>query len=50
LSLVGLDGTVSVDGVTECVNDSAEHALTDGDIDDGSGSLDDITLLDLSIK
>ena len=49
LALVALDGTVTVDGVTEGVNDSAEHALTDGDIDDGAGSLDDITLLDLSI-
>lgn len=49
LALVGLDGTVTVDGVTESINDSAEHALTDGDIDDGAGSLDDITFLDLSI-
>lgn len=49
LSHVGLDGSLTVDGVTESVNDSAEHTLTDGDIDDGTGSLDDITLLDLSI-
>lgn len=49
LSHVGLDGSVAVDGVTEGVHDSAEHALTDGDIDDGAGSLNDISLLDLSI-
>lgn len=48
LALVGLDGAEAVDGVTEGVHDSAEHALTDGHIDDGAGSLDDITLLDLS--
>lgn len=48
LAHVGLDGTVTVDGVAESVNDSAEHALTNGDIDDGTGSLDNITLLDLS--
>jgi hypothetical protein len=40
---------VTVNGVTESVNDSAEHALTNGDIHDGTGSLDNITLLDLSI-
>lgn len=50
LALVGLDGAETVDGVTEGVNDSAEHALTDGHIDDGAGSLDDISLLDLSIQ
>lgn len=49
MSHVGLDGSLAVDGVTEGVNDSAEHALTDGDIHDGTGSLDNITLLDLSI-
>lgn len=50
LSLVGLDGSVTVNGVTESVNDSAEHTLTNGDVDDGTGSLHDITLLDLSIS
>ncbi len=49
LSHVALDGAVTVDGVTEGVNDSAEHALTDGDIDDGTSSLDNITFCDLSI-
>ena len=45
-----LDGTVSIDGVAESVNDSAKHALTNGDIDDRTSSLDNITFLDLSIK
>jgi hypothetical protein len=49
LSHVALDGALTVDGVTEGVNNSAEHALTDGDIDDGTSSLDNITFLDLSI-
>ena len=48
LALVGLDWAVAVDGVAEGVDDSAEHALADGDVDDGAGSLDDVTLLDLS--
>ena len=49
-TFVGLDGAFAIDGVTERVNDSSEHALTDGHIDDGSGCLDDITFLDLSIR
>jgi hypothetical protein len=44
------DGTHSVDRVTEGVDDSAEHALADGNIDNGSGSLDDITFLDFSVS
>ena len=47
-ALVGEHGALSVDGVTEGVDDSAEHALADGHINDGSGSLDDIALLNLS--
>lgn len=47
-TLVSADGTLAIDGVTEGVDDSAEHALADGDINDGAGSLHDITFLDLS--
>ena len=50
LAHVALDGTVTVNGVSEGVNDSAEHALTNGHVDDGAGSLDNITFLDLSIE
>ena len=47
-TLVGDDGALSVDGVTERVNDSAEHALADGHVNDRSGSLDDVAFLNLS--
>lgn len=50
LSHVTLDGALAVNGVTEGVNDSSEHAFTDGHIDDGTSSLDNITFLDLSIR
>lgn len=49
LAHVRLNGAETVDGVSKGVNDSAEHALTNGHIHDGSSSLDDITFLDLSI-
>jgi hypothetical protein len=49
-ALGGVDGAVAVDGVAEGVDDSAEEALTDGNIDDGTGSLDDIAFLDLSAR
>lgn len=50
LAHVGLDGAKAVDGVTEGVHDSAEHALTNGHIDDRTGSLDDVAFLDFSIE
>lgn len=49
LSLGGLDGSLSVDGVSEGVQDSSDHLVSDGDVDDGSGSSDDITFSDFSI-
>jgi hypothetical protein len=49
LSLVGEDGTLTIDRVTEGVDDTTEHAMTDGDIDDGTGSLDNISFLNFSI-
>jgi hypothetical protein len=48
LAEVALNGSLTVDGVTESVDDTAEHALSDGDIDDRTSSLDNITFLDLS--
>jgi len=45
---VSLDGSMTVDGVTEGVNNSSEETLTDGDIDDRSSSLDDIAFLNFS--
>jgi len=50
LSLVRQDGTFTIDGVAEGVDNTSEHALTDGDIHDRTSSLDNITFLDLSIS
>lgn len=47
---ISIDGTETVDGVTEGVDNSSKEALTDGNIDDRSGSLDDIAFLDLSVQ
>lgn len=47
--LVVVDGTLSVNGGTKSIENSAEHLLTDGNIDNGSSSLDNITFLDSSI-
>ena len=49
LSLIGEDGTLTVDGVAESVDNAAEHTVTDGDVDDGTGSLDNISFLNFSI-
>lgn len=49
LSLGGLDGSLSVDGVSEWVQNSSDHLVSDGDVNDGSGSSDDITFSDFSI-
>jgi len=50
LAEIALDGTVTIDGVAEGVDNTTEHALTDGDINDRTSSLDNITFLDLSIS
>jgi hypothetical protein len=41
----GLDGTLSVDGVTESVDDTSEHLRSDGNVDNVSGTLDGISFL-----
>jgi len=48
LSLVRQDGTFTINGVAEGVDDTAEHAGTDWDIDDGAGSLHNISFLNFS--
>jgi hypothetical protein len=48
-SLGGLEGTLAIDGVTEGVNDTAEKLHTDGNVDNLTGTLDDLTLLDETI-
>ena len=48
-SVLGLDGAFSVDGVTQSVDDSAEKTGSDGHVDNLSGSLDRVPLLDETV-
>lgn len=45
-ALVGLDFTLTINGITEGIDDTAEQLFTDWDVDDGTGTLDDVTFLD----
>lgn len=49
-SELSLDGSLTIDGVTEGIDDSTEKGGSDGDVDNGTGSLDGLTLLDESIR
>ena len=49
LFLIGLNRAKTINGVTKGVDNTAKHALTNWDIDNGTSSLDNITFLDLSI-
>jgi hypothetical protein len=49
-TLGGLEGTLSIDGVTESVNDTSEKSLADGNVDNLSGTLDGLTLLDETVR
>jgi len=48
--LLGVEGTLSVDGVTEGIDDTAEKLGSDRDIDNLSGTLDGLTLLDETVR
>ena len=48
-SFFGVDWAFAVDGVTEWIDNSSEEFWSDWDVDDGTGSSDDITLFDFSI-
>ena len=48
LTSVGLDWSLSIDSVSEWIDDTSEHTLTNGHINNRSGSLDNIAFLDLS--
>ena len=48
LPLGGFDWAEAVDGVAQGVEDSAQHFLSDGDIDDGAGPGDGVSFLDFS--
>jgi len=47
--LSSLDGALAVDGVAESVDDTAEKLRADRDINNFTGTLDDLTLLDETI-
>lgn len=49
LSLITLNWALTVNWVTKSIDDSAEKAISDWHIDNGASSLDNISLLDLSI-
>ena len=49
LSLISSNWTFSVNWVSKGIDDSSEHTFSDSNIDDGSSSLDNISLLDSSI-
>lgn len=48
-TLSGLDGALSVNRVTESVNDASEETRTDGNIDNLAGTLDGVALLNETI-
>eukprot|EP00298_Acanthocystis_sp_HF-20_P012400 c19866_g1_i1.p3 GENE.c19866_g1_i1~~c19866_g1_i1.p3 ORF type:complete len:196 (-),score=-78.51 c19866_g1_i1:160-747(-) len=49
-SLCGLDGTLTIDGVTKSINDAAQQGITDGHVNDGTSTLDNIAFLDGSVR
>ncbi len=48
-ALVGLDRTLAVDRIAERIDDTAEQALADGNVDDRAGALDGLPFLDLAV-
>ena len=46
VSLLAADGALAVNGVTQGINDTSKDLVTNGDIHNGSSSLDNISLLD----
>src|SRR3546814_13639570 len=49
-ALLGLDRTLAVDRIAEAIDDAAEQALADGDVDDRAGALDGVAFLDLGVR
>ena len=47
--LVGGDGALVVDGLTECVDHAADHGVADGHAHDLAGALDLVAFLDLGV-
>jgi len=50
LSLVRQDWSLTIDWVTEGVNDTTKHARTNWHIDDGASSLNNISFLNFSVN
>lgn len=50
LTLIRFDGAMAINGFTKWVENTSEESFTNGDIDDGTSSLDDIAFLNFSIK
>lgn len=48
LSFTGLNGSVTIDRVSQGIEDSTQHFFSDRDIDDGTCSGDSISFLDFS--
>lgn len=48
-SLLAVQWTFAVDGVTQSIDYTTKESITDWDVDDSSGTLDDITFLDVPI-
>lgn len=49
LTLVRDDWTKSIDWFSERVENATKKTITDGHIDNGTGSLDNVTFLDFSV-
>lgn len=49
-TIISHNGTLAIDGVTEGVDDSADDAVANGDINDRASALHDIAFLDLSAR
>ena len=48
-TLSGLDGALAVNGVAESIDDTSEELGADGDVDDLTGSLDNVSFLDETV-
>ena len=46
LSGCATNGSSTINGVTQSINDTSKKLRTDGDVDNGTGTLDNISFLD----
>src|SRR5690606_34205684 len=49
-ALFGDDRALAVDRIAKAIDDAAEQALADGNVDDGAGALDGVAFLDLGVR